>query len=186
MHQAMSQGLGCKPVREGLSSDPISTPSAQRSLALTLDSSSRIKIISGMRNWHPKGLRGSSRVTDTVMMTSGFTPRQLVFWGPHPHPDSTFSLLGPPACEWLVRRLQPRGKSCSSVWTEISDCLWTWGKDLAGCASPLPHSPPSLILMTFDSYLYNLSYVASQSSFSQGRLHETVLTALTKGAIFNI
>lgn len=51
---------------------------------------------------------------------------------------------------------------------------------------PLPHPPQPLILMALDSYLYNLSYVASQRSFSRGRLHETVLTALTKGAAFNI
>lgn len=40
--------------------------------------------------------------------------------------------------------------------------------------------------MVLDSYLYNLSYVASQRSFSRGRLHESVLTALTEGAAFNI
>ena len=117
LHQAVSQGLGCKHVWEGLSPVILGTPvlstrdpSAQLSLTpTTLDISSRMKIISGMRNWYPEQLSRSSKVTDIVTMTPEFKLRQSVFWGPRPHPDSTFSLPGPPAHELLVHRLQTGG-----------------------------------------------------------------------------
>lgn len=60
-HQAISQGLGCKPVRKGYHLTPSAPPVAQRSLALTLDSSSRIKNHFRNEELTPRGFKGVLR-----------------------------------------------------------------------------------------------------------------------------
>lgn len=122
---------------------------------------------------------GSSKVTATVDDHPGLETGASVVQSPRSRPGRD---LFPPNVHW-------EGFSSVPGPPRLSLCPWEQtplsSKDRRG-SPPIPHPPLQLILMAFDSYLYNLSYVASQRSFSQGRLHEAVLTALTERAIFNL
>lgn len=69
---------------------------------------------------------------------------------------------------------QTPGRRCSWSSTEqephLTFSLKPREEDPAGCCPPLPHPPLPLIVMASDSYLYDLSYVASQRSFSRGKV----------------